>query len=156
MDALPAGSYLAISMPTDEIDLGPIAEIKRHYEARGEVVRFRSKAEVEAFIQGLELIERGSCRCTDGPPTQPTSAPFPTAMSTCTAAWPASRAFGARQVRRDTAVGPSCFAVFVDHVPAAAQAARTARVSCGVACSGHGSRNLAAMMTRRSLMVMSS
>ena len=51
---------------------------------------------------------------------------------------------------------PSCFAVFVDQVPAAAQAARTARVSCGVACSGHGPRNLAAMMTRRSLMVMSS
>ena len=51
---------------------------------------------------------------------------------------------------------PSCFAVFVDHVPAAAQAARTARVSCGVACSGHGLRNLAAMMTRRSLTAMSS
>ena len=51
---------------------------------------------------------------------------------------------------------PSCFAVFVDQVPAAAQAARTARVSCGVACSGHGLRNLAAMMTRRSLMAMSS
>lgn len=50
----------------------------------------------------------------------------------------------------------SCFAVFVDQVPAAAQAARTARVSWGVACSGHGLRNLAAMMTRRSLMVMSS
>src|SRR4051794_8619175 len=50
----------------------------------------------------------------------------------------------------------SCFAVFVDHVPAAAQAARTARVSCGVACSGHGLRNLAGMMTRRSLTVMSS
>ena len=50
----------------------------------------------------------------------------------------------------------SCFAVFVDQVPAAAQAARTARVSCGVACSGHGLRNLAAMMTRRSLMAMSS
>ena len=33
---------------------------------------------------------------------------------------------------------PSCFALFVDQVPAAAQAARTARVSCGVACSGHG------------------
>jgi hypothetical protein len=51
---------------------------------------------------------------------------------------------------------PSCFAVLVDHVPAAAQAARTARVSCGVTCSGHGLRNLAAMMTRRSLMAMSS
>jgi hypothetical protein len=51
---------------------------------------------------------------------------------------------------------PSCFAVSVDQAPAAAQAARTARVSCGVACSGHGPRNLAAMMTRRSLMVMSS
>ena len=50
----------------------------------------------------------------------------------------------------------SCFAVFVDQVPAAAQAARTAPVSCGVACSGHGPRNLAAMMTRRSLMAMSS
>jgi site-specific DNA recombinase len=50
----------------------------------------------------------------------------------------------------------SCFAVFVDHVPAAAQAARTARVSCGVACSGHEPRNLAAMMTRRSLTAMSS
>ena len=51
---------------------------------------------------------------------------------------------------------PSCFALFVDQVPAAAQAARTAPVSCGVACSGHGPRNLAAMMTRRSLMAMSS
>jgi hypothetical protein len=50
----------------------------------------------------------------------------------------------------------SCFAVFVDQVPAAAQAARTARVSCGVACSGHGPRNLAATMTRRSLTAMSS
>jgi hypothetical protein len=50
----------------------------------------------------------------------------------------------------------SCFAGLVDHVPAAAQAARTAWVSCGVACSGHGRRNLAAMMTRRSLTVMSS
>jgi hypothetical protein len=51
---------------------------------------------------------------------------------------------------------PSCFAVLVDHVPAAAQAARTARVSCGLACSGRGLRNLAAMMTRRSLTAMSS
>ncbi len=59
MDALPVGSYLAMSMPTDEIDPGPIAEIKRQYEARGEVVRFRSKAEVEAFFQGLELVEPG-------------------------------------------------------------------------------------------------
>ena len=50
----------------------------------------------------------------------------------------------------------SCFVVFVDQVPAAAQAARTARVSCGVACSGHGPRNLAAMMTRRSLTAISS
>ena len=32
---------------------------QRQYEARGEVVRFRSKAEVEAFFQGLELVEPG-------------------------------------------------------------------------------------------------
>jgi len=55
-----------------------------------------------------------------------------------------------------TPQAPSCFADSVDQVPAAAQAARTARVSCGVACSGHGPRNLAAMMTRRSLTAMSS
>jgi len=48
------------------------------------------------------------------------------------------------------------FRSFVDQVPAAAQAARTARLSCGVACSGHGPRNFAAMMTRRSLTAMSS
>jgi uncharacterized iron-regulated membrane protein len=42
------------------------------------------------------------------------------------------------QVAAALAAHPACFAVFVDHVPAAAQAARTARVSCGVACSGHG------------------
>ena len=50
----------------------------------------------------------------------------------------------------------SCFAVLVDHVPAAAQAARTARVCSGVARSGRGLRILAAMGTRRSLMTMSS
>jgi hypothetical protein len=60
-----------------------------------------------------------------------------------------------RQELRNTR-GHSCFAVSVDHVPAAAQAARTAWVSCGVAWPGHGWRNLAAMMTRRSLMAMSS
>jgi hypothetical protein len=56
----------------------------------------------------------------------------------------------------ETRGADSCFAVSVDHVPAAAQAARTAWVSCGVAWPGHGWRNLAAMMTRRSLMAMSS
>jgi hypothetical protein len=58
--------------------------------------------------------------------------------------------------RDHTTEAPLVFRSLVDHVPAAAQAARTARVSCGVACSGHGLRNLAAMMTRRSLTAMSS
>ena len=59
LDALPPGSYLAVSMPTDEIDPDPIVEVKRQYEARGEVVRFRSRAEVEAFFAGLELVDPG-------------------------------------------------------------------------------------------------
>ena len=56
----------------------------------------------------------------------------------------------AQSARNRSVTDPSCFAVLVDHVPAAAQAARTAWVSCGVVCSGRGLRNLAAMMTRRS------
>ena len=51
--------------------------------------------------------------------------------------------------------GHVVFRSFVDHVPAAAQAARTARVSCGVPAQGMD-RETAAMITRRSLMVMSS
>src|SRR5882762_3410132 len=50
----------------------------------------------------------------------------------------------------------SCFALLGDHVPAAARARMTAWVSSGVAGSERGPRNLAAMMTRRSLTVMSS
>src|SRR3954467_5046380 len=51
---------------------------------------------------------------------------------------------------------PSCFALLIDHVPAAAQAARTARVCSGDAWWWAWGRNLAAMITRRSLTVMSS
>jgi hypothetical protein len=69
-----------------------------------------------------------------------------------------------RSANRDRSTpNPSCFAAFVDHVPAAGQAVGaagqavgTARDSCGVTCSGHGPRNLAAMMTRRSVTALSS
>jgi hypothetical protein len=67
---------------------------------------------------------------------------------------PTERRLRVLQPERATAPVPD--PTFVDHVPAAAQAARTARVSCGEACSGHGLRNLAAMMTRRSFTAMSS
>ncbi|HEY0813385.1 MAG TPA: SAM-dependent methyltransferase [Pseudonocardia sp.] len=91
MGALPSGSYLAMSIPTDELDPEPIAEVKRQYEARGEVVRFRSKAEVEAFFQGMELVEPGIVQVHKWRPAAPTSPPSPTGTSTCTAASPASR-----------------------------------------------------------------
>jgi hypothetical protein len=63
-----------------------------------------------------------------------------------------SRPRGAQPAKTHDCPNPSCLAVLIDHVLAAAQAARTARF---VAKSGHGLRNLAAMMTHRSVIAMS-
>jgi trans-aconitate methyltransferase len=59
LDALPAGSYLAVSTGTADFDPEPLAGVVRAYEANGEVMRLRTRAQVERFFDGLELLEPG-------------------------------------------------------------------------------------------------
>jgi len=59
LDVLPAGSYLAMSIATDEFDPIPLAEVRREYNRLGETLKFRDRATALAFFDGLELVEPG-------------------------------------------------------------------------------------------------
>src|SRR2546423_1894865 len=59
VDALPSGSYLAISTATGDFDPEPLAGVVQAYESNGEVMRLRTRAQVERFFDGLELLEPG-------------------------------------------------------------------------------------------------
>jgi hypothetical protein len=59
MDAVPSGSYLAISHATPDFAPETFAEITRIYNAGGMDAEFRSHAEVHRFFDGLELVEPG-------------------------------------------------------------------------------------------------
>ena len=59
VDAVPSGSALAISHVTADFDpvaLGALADV---YQASGTAVKMRSRAEVEKFFDGLDLVEPG-------------------------------------------------------------------------------------------------
>ena len=63
MDAVPAGSYLAISHPANDInDPGVRKLASRLNELMPAKLRFRSRAEVAALFDGLELVEPGLVR----------------------------------------------------------------------------------------------
>ncbi len=59
-DALPSGSYITISHPTEE-DVPPEQgeRAKNLYAAIGASVNIRSRAQIERFFEGLELVEPG-------------------------------------------------------------------------------------------------
>ncbi|ROO60691.1 S-adenosyl methyltransferase [Micromonospora sp. Llam0] len=59
LDVLPAGSYLAMSIATDEFDPIPLAEVQQEYNRLGETLVFRHRAAALAFFDGLELVEPG-------------------------------------------------------------------------------------------------
>ncbi|MGX7674358.1 SAM-dependent methyltransferase [Plantactinospora sp. DSM 117369] len=59
LDVLPAGSYLAMSIATDEFDPVPLAEVQREYNRLGETLIFRDRATALGFFDGLELVEPG-------------------------------------------------------------------------------------------------
>jgi hypothetical protein len=59
VDVLPTGSYLAMSIATDEFDPLPLAEVQREYNRLGETLIFRRRATALAFFDGLELVEPG-------------------------------------------------------------------------------------------------
>ncbi|WP_432837861.1 SAM-dependent methyltransferase [Dactylosporangium sp. CA-092794] len=59
LDVLPTGSYLAMSIATDEFDPIPLAEVQREYNRLGETLIFRDRGTALAFFDGLELVEPG-------------------------------------------------------------------------------------------------
>ena len=69
MDAVPAGSYLAISHPASDIDIEGIRDLtSRLNELMPMRLRFRSRAQVAAFFDGLELVEPGLVRIPEWRP----------------------------------------------------------------------------------------
>ncbi|MYS19469.1 S-adenosyl methyltransferase [Streptomyces sp. DvalAA-14] len=59
MDFLPSGSALAISHCTPDFDPATWEKVTQIYNNGGTPVQFRSKAEVERFFEGLDLLEPG-------------------------------------------------------------------------------------------------
>ncbi|MFC7544841.1 SAM-dependent methyltransferase [Plantactinospora sp. GCM10030261] len=59
IDALPSGSYLALSHLTGDFNPAAWEKIAAIYRAQGVTMRVRSRAEIDRFFTGLELIEPG-------------------------------------------------------------------------------------------------
>jgi hypothetical protein len=59
LDALPAGSYLALTHLTGDFDPQAWAGVTQTYARNGMVMRVRSLPEVERFFGGLDLVEPG-------------------------------------------------------------------------------------------------
>lgn len=80
VDALPSGSYLAISHPTAEIDGDAMRESMRLWnEGGGTPIVARSRDELLRFFDGLELLEPGVVSCSLWRP-EPTRFGAPTAV----------------------------------------------------------------------------
>jgi len=81
MDAVPAGSYLAISHPANDInDPGVRKLASRLNELMPAKLRFRSRAEVAALFDGLELVEPGLVRVPQWRPARDTDLANPAAL----------------------------------------------------------------------------
>jgi hypothetical protein len=59
IDALPSGSYLALSHLTGDFLPEQWKKVEAIYAARGVTMQVRPKAEIERFFDGLELVEPG-------------------------------------------------------------------------------------------------
>jgi hypothetical protein len=59
LDALPPGSYLAVSHLSGDFDPQAWDGVAQVYAERGMVMRVRSKEEIERFFVGLDLVEPG-------------------------------------------------------------------------------------------------
>ena len=72
--AVPAGSYLVISHPTEEVNGPAVRESMRQWNETGAApITARSRAGIEAFFTGLDLLDPGVVTCTSWrpDPTQP-------------------------------------------------------------------------------------
>jgi S-adenosyl methyltransferase len=81
MDAIPAGSYLAISHPANDLnDPGVRRLASRLNELMPMKLTFRSRAEVAAFFDELDLVEPGLVRVPEWRPDQGTDVGNPAAL----------------------------------------------------------------------------
>lgn len=65
LDALPSGSYLAMSHPTAEIHGEAVEESMRLWNSTGAApIRTRSRQQLISFFNGLELLEPGVVSCS--------------------------------------------------------------------------------------------
>ncbi len=82
IDALPSGSYVAISHFLDSETSSELRQLARRIEQflgrspLGGVVVFRTRAAIEAMLPGLELIEPGLVHCADWRPDHPRTTPL--------------------------------------------------------------------------------
>jgi 2-polyprenyl-3-methyl-5-hydroxy-6-metoxy-1,4-benzoquinol methylase len=75
MAAVPPGSYLVISHPASDIQAEAMAGMaNRLNKIMAQKVKPRSKDEVTAFFDGLELVEPGVIRCPEWRPLSPADA----------------------------------------------------------------------------------
>jgi hypothetical protein len=75
MDAVPAGSYLVISHPASDIQAAAMAGMAtRLNQLMAQRVTPRSREQVTAFFDRLELVEPGVIRCPEWRPDSPEDA----------------------------------------------------------------------------------
>jgi O-methyltransferase involved in polyketide biosynthesis len=75
MAAVPAGSYLVISHPAADLQAAAMAGMATKLnQLMAQRVKPRSKAEVTAFFDGLDLVEPGVIRCPEWRPDLPEDA----------------------------------------------------------------------------------
>ncbi|MEU0835792.1 SAM-dependent methyltransferase [Streptomyces sp. NPDC056231] len=68
VEKLPSGSYLVLSHTTGDFNPEGAAQASAMYKARGMTLRPRSRAELTAFFEGLELVEPGVSLSADWHP----------------------------------------------------------------------------------------
>jgi trans-aconitate methyltransferase len=75
MAVVPGGSYLVISHPAADLQAAAMAGMAtRLNQLMAQQVKPRSKAEVTAFFDGLDLVEPGVIRCPEWRPDRPEDA----------------------------------------------------------------------------------
>jgi hypothetical protein len=81
LDALPAGSFVAVTHPTGDFDPEAMAGVNAVAKQAGMTILPRSQADVERFLDGLEVVEPGVVPVLswrpdpqDTPPVDPHSA----------------------------------------------------------------------------------
>jgi len=80
IDALPSGSYLVISHPTDDFNPNRGASMKVYNERSAEQALLRDKAATARFFDGLELVEPGVVPVSKWRPDSDVTAARPSSM----------------------------------------------------------------------------